>query len=289
LRPVHFITLAVAIAVTALLYWGGNTVPPAKHAHEHEHAGDDAPHQAGMPSGPNTMKAASFDSILSAAKSSLPAQAAAKVATIEDELSAIRDSSRMAVVFYKLTNFWQDNNDARIAAFYAARAAKLENSEKKLNFAGQFFLDRIAEDSSEALQMWDAERAAENFQYALDINPDNDTAKMGLAQSYVATGQPMKGVGLLREIVAKKPNDVPANMILGKMSIQSGQYPKAVPRFEKVLETEPNNSEAMYFMAVAYKEQGNKDKAIELLEKCKKIVNNPDFSRDIDNYINTFK
>jgi tetratricopeptide (TPR) repeat protein len=45
----------------------------------------------------------------------------------------------------------------------------------------------------------------------------------------------------------------------------------------------------MYFLAEAYKNQGNKQKAIELFEKCKSIVNNPDFSKEIDQYISTFK
>jgi len=45
----------------------------------------------------------------------------------------------------------------------------------------------------------------------------------------------------------------------------------------------------MYFLAETYKNMGNKEKAIDLFEQCKKIVNNPDFSAEIDNYINTFK
>jgi tetratricopeptide (TPR) repeat protein len=243
----------------------------------------------GSAQGPNTTEPAPFSSIVEAAKATLSAEANAKVKTLEDELAAIGDSSQMAVGFYKLSNFWKDNGDQRLAAWYASRSAKLENSEKKLNFAGQFFLDQIAADTSEAMQMWDVQAAMDVYEHVLKLNPDNDTAKMGLAQGHIVSGQPMKGVGLLREIVAKRPDDVPANMILGKMSVQSGQFDKAVGRFETVLKTEPNNTEALYMLAVAHKETGNKTKAIELLEKCKQLVNKPEFSQDIDNYINSFK
>jgi tetratricopeptide (TPR) repeat protein len=235
------------------------------------------------------MKPATLAEILDAAKQTLAADGKAKVAQLEDELAAIRDSSQMAVSFYKLSNFWKDQDNKKLAGYYAAQSAKLENSEKKLNFAGQFFLDRIAEDTSNAIQLWDAQQAMDIYEHALQVNPDNDTAKMGLAQGYIVSGQPMKGVGLLREIVAKRPDDVPANMILGKMSVQSGQFDKAIGRFETVLKTEPNNTEALYMLAVSYKETGNKTKAIELLEKCKQLVNKPEFTKDIDNYINSFK
>jgi len=244
---------------------------------------------SGNPQGPNTMEPASFADILSAAKEKLAAEGKSKVANIENELAAIGDSSQMAVSFYKLSNFWKDNNNTRLAAYYAAQSAKLENSEKKLNFAGQFFLDQLAEDTSEAMQLWDAQQSMDAFGHVLAANPASDTAKMGLAQGYIVSGQPMKGVGLLREIVAKRPDDVPANMILGKMSVQSGQFDKALGRFETVLKTEPNNTEALYMLAVAYKETGNRAKAIELLEKCKQLVNKPEFTSDVDNYINSFK
>jgi tetratricopeptide (TPR) repeat protein len=282
LQKLHYITLAAAVALVAILYWGANTTPPAKKAESQPTAG-------ASPAGPNTVKPASFDSILDAAKETLSSDAANKVRTIENELTAIGDSSRMAVVFYKLSNFWKDNNDSRLAAYYAAKSAKLENSEKKLNFAGQFFLDKIAEDTSEAMQVWDAEQSMAAYEHSLKLNPANDTAKMGLAQGYIVSGQPMKGVGLLREITAKRPDDVPANMVLGKMSIQSGQFDKAIARFETILKKEPENSEALYFLGVAYKESGNKEKAIETLERCKRLVSNPEFARDIDNYINSFK
>lgn len=284
MRKGHYITLAAAVALIAILYFGANTKPPAKPHTEQ------APMAAsGSPGDSHTMKAATLADILTEAKGKLAAESKAKVATLEDELAAIRDSSQMAVSFYKLSNFWKDNKNKRLAAYYASRSAKLENSEKKLNFAGQFFLDQIAEDTSNAMQLWDAEQSMDVFEHVLALNPNSDTAKMGLAQGYIISGQPMKGVGLLKEIVAKRPDDVAANMVLGKMSVQSGQFDKALGRFETILKTEPDNTEAMYMLAVAYKETGNKAKAIELLEKCKQLVNKPEFSSDVDNYINSFK
>lgn len=243
---------------------------------------------AGM--GPtNTVKPASLDSMLSAAKAQLVPAGSDSIKAIENELTAMRDSSSMAVVFYRLAHFWNDHKQLRIAGYYTSLSAKLENSEKKLNFAGQFFLERLAEDSTEGVQVWDAMQVVDCFQRALHLNPDNDTAKIGLAKGYVLTGEPMKGVGLLREIVQKKPDDIAANMMLGEMSIQSGQLDKAIPRFETVLRVQPSNIDAMIYLAQVYEAQNNKSKAIELLQRAKRTANDPGLSRNIDEHINSLK
>jgi lipopolysaccharide biosynthesis regulator YciM len=77
--------------------------------------------------------------------------------------------------------------------------------------------------------------------------------------------------------------------LLGRLSIQSGQWDKAVARLEHVLELEPQNREALYFLGEAYKGKGNKEKAIQTFRKLEGIVNSPDFTKDIENYINSFK
>lgn len=286
LRPVHYITIASAIALIALLYWGGNTIPPVRKGT----AAQQVPPMMGGAPGPNTVKPASFDSLLAASRKQLPPSAADSVKTIENELKAIRDSSQMASVFVRLAHVWEVNKKAPVAAYYGAKAAKLENSEKKLTFAGQFFLDLMHEDSSSAMHMWEAQEAIDCFKRSLAVDPNNDSTKMALAAGYIeGTGETMQGVQLLLGITREKPDYIPANMMLGKLAIQSGQYDKAQKRFEGILQQEPRNAEAMYFLAETYKGKGDKEKAIEWFEKCKQIVNRPEFSKDVDQYISTFK
>ena len=100
---------------------------------------------------------------------------------------------------------------------------------------------------------------------------------------------PVRGVQILLAITREKPDDIPANMLLGRMAIQSGQFDKAITRFEVVLKLEPQNKEALFFLAQAWEGKGDKNKAIELLEKCKKIVNDPAFSGEIDQKINSLR
>jgi tetratricopeptide (TPR) repeat protein len=282
LRPAHYITIAAAILLVVILYRWGNTVPPKS---------ANAPQQTAnsTPTGPATMEPASFDSILSAAKTQLPSEATGEVKNLEQELEATHDSSRMASVFIKIAQIYEANKQMPVAGYYSALAAKLENSEKMLTFAGQFFLDRLSETDSPAVQQWELLQANDCFQRAVNLSQDSDTPKIGLATTYVAMGETMKGVGLLRELTEKEPDNIPANMLLGQLSIQSGQLDKAIDRFSKVLKKDPNNANAMLYLAEVYERENDKAKAIEWFEKAKNTTSNQDLKKDIEKHLANIK
>lgn len=194
------------------------------------------------------------------------------------------------VAFKDVAEFWEKEKNLNMAAFYYKRAAFLENTEKSITFAGNLYLAVLQQTEQPEIRKWQALEAIECFSKALEINPNNTDTKIALATCYTeGTGETMKGVTLLREVTQTDSNNISANIILGKLAIQSGQFDKAKKRLELVLSLKPDNTEAMYFLAEAYKGSGNKEKAISLFEKCKQLVNNPDFTKEIDNYIKTFK
>ncbi len=195
-----------------------------------------------------------------------------------------------AIAYKDLAEFWEKEKNLNMAANYYKKAAFLENTEKSITFAGNLYLAILQQTEEPGTRKWQSLEAIECFSRALEINPNNTDTKIALATCYTdGTGETMKGVTLLREVTQRDSNNIPANVILGKLAIQSGQFDKAKKRLELVLSLKPGHTEAMYFLAEAYKGSGNKAKAIELFEQCKQLVNNPDFSKEIDNYIKTFK
>jgi tetratricopeptide (TPR) repeat protein len=62
-------------------------------------------------------------------------------------------------------------------------------------------------------------------------------------------GAPMKGIGLLKEVLEEDENNTEALYYLGVFSIQSGQFDKGIGRFESILELEPNNQEARLLLS----------------------------------------
>ncbi len=188
-----------------------------------------------------------------------------------------------------LSNLWGEAKQANMAAKYNGEAAKLEKSEKKLTFASRYFIDLLNIETNPAIKKWQAGEAIGLLELVLKQNPKNTDATIALATCYTeGVGETMKGVQLLLGVARENPKNVTAAIILGKMAVQSAQFDKAITRLEGVLAIEPKNTEAMYHLAEAYKGKGNVSKAKELLNKCKNLVNKPEFGKEIDTYINTF-
>jgi tetratricopeptide (TPR) repeat protein len=192
--------------------------------------------------------------------------------------------------YIHLANFWKDSANAFLPyAYYLSEAAKLDNSEKNLTFAARLILDSMRREENDLVKGWEAETAAVLFSKAIEIDPDNQDLKVGLGSCYVygkgmsgdAT-ETMKGIQQLLQVVAKDSNNMKAQMVLGIGGVISRQYDKAITRLNKVLAAEPQNLEAVSWLADAYAESGNKTDAVKWYEYSKKLVNNLEYSKEVD-------
>ena len=157
--------------------------------------------------------------------------------------------------------------------------------------AGRSFYQQVFPSDSVSLNNYLNAQAVTSYEKALEINPENTDAKIGLAVTYLETSTEnvMKGVLLLRDITDNDPGNITANLLLGRYGIVSGQFDKAVQRLEKVLSVDSTNAEAYLYLAEAYEGMGKKDQAIRMLEKCRELVKTPGFSDVITQYIEKLK
>ncbi len=192
-----------------------------------------------------------------------------------------------------LAEYWKDTVRAFLPyAYYLSEAAKLDNSEKSLTFAAQFIFENMRRESRPDLKLWEAQTAAGLYEQALKLNPSNQDLKIGLGSCYVygpgMTGDPqqtMKGIQQLLEVVRLDSNNMKAQMVLGIASVISNQGDKGIERLEKVVKFDPHNLEAVSWLADAYASQGDVANARKWYEQSKHIVNNPAFSKEIDERI----
>lgn len=283
MRKLQFFTVFVALLLLLGLYFfadfKGNKSSKTQQAAGHAESGD--------PMNPNAeVIALDFDQYSKQQVSKLPASQKSLITGLTDKAN----QANTPIAFKDVAEFWEREKDLVMAAYYYKKAAFLENTEKSVTFAGNLYQAVLQKTEEPGTRKWLALEAIACFNKALTINPNNTDTKIALATCYTeGTGETMKGVTLLREVTKTDSNNISANIILGKLAIQSGQFDKAKKRLELVLSIKPDNTEAMYFLAEAYKGSGNKEKAISLFEQCKTLVNNPDFTKEIDNYIKTFK
>ncbi|HWK06423.1 MAG TPA: tetratricopeptide repeat protein [Puia sp.] len=198
--------------------------------------------------------------------------------------SVVRGDVKMQQLnaYRQLADFWQDSVREGFLpyAYYTGEAAKLENSEKSLTFAAQLFLQNLRGQDNPALKSWMATNAKELFEKALELNPGNDSSKVGLGASYIfgsAAGNPtevMQGIQRILEVARRDSTNMYAQFMLGVGGIESGQFDKAIERLTTVVRHQPANIEAILLLAEVHQQRGDKADAIKGYEAVKKLVGN---------------
>ncbi len=205
------------------------------------------------------------------------------------KLSANTERTSKMEAAEKLAAMYSRLRDPMGNAYYVSEAAALANDTIHWAIAGDRWMAIAQGVEQQDIKGFTAKKAEAAYTKAVELSPTVSN-KVKLASTYVEGGEnPMKGIGMLLEIVRADSTVEEAQFTLGRFSLVSGQYDKAIIRFEKVLSLRPQNSEAMFLLAEAYRGNGNKKKAIELFEKCRKQVDNPDLRKEIDSYIANIK
>ncbi len=140
-----------------------------------------------------------------------------------------------------------------------------------------------------------ATNAKELFEKALELNPGNDSTKIGLGASYIfgsSAGDPtevMQGIQRILEVAHRDSTNMYAQFMLGLGGIESGQFDKAIERLTTVVRHQPANIEAMLLLAEVHQQKGDKAQAIQWYSAAKKGIGNPEMIKEIDQRIQSLK
>jgi tetratricopeptide (TPR) repeat protein len=279
------ITVAVfGVIVLVVFYFFGNTVPPLKKT------------EAGQPSQISS-KSLDISSILDANKEKLSPTHLEYVNRLENSVVRGDVKNQQIKSYHQLADFWKDSveNGFLPYAYYMGEAAKLENSEKSLTFAAQLFLNNLRGQENPSIKIWMADQSRDLFEKALQLNPGNDSTKIGLGATYIfgSTGQQpadvMKGIQTILEVVRRDSLNMYAQLMLGLGGIESGQYDKAIPRLLKVVHFDPGNLEAVLTLGEAYERTGDNTSARSWYTIAKKMTKNPELIDAINERLGSLK
>lgn len=260
------------------LYFFGRTTPPVTNS----------------PSANETTSGtATTADILNAAKKDLSVQQVSNLTQLENSVVRGDVKEQQIKVYRQLASYWQDSlHNPQIAAYYFGESAKLENSEKNLNFAARLLLQYIMSEQNPALQTWLATNAKALFEQSLKINPANDSVKVELGACYLfgnISNMPMEGIQKIKEVTDRNPNDMYAQLMLGLGDIKSGQYDKAIERLGLVAQKEPDNLQAVFNLAETYDRKGDKTNAVVWYKKAAAMVNIPEAKQEIEQRIKSLE
>ena len=214
------------------------------------------------------------------------------IAGLESRANQVADLDTKLAMYDSLITFSIKKNVPPMVAKYTEEKAKAIPTEVNFMLAGDNFFKAFR--LSKIKQKNLVEGAIRNYEKVLELNPENLKAQTAIGVASVEGSSqlgimPMKGIGILKDVLNKDPKNADAMTNLGYFAIQSGQFEKAVERFEEVLRIDPNNAEAYIYLTDAYLSQEKVEKGIETLEKYKSLVDDPIVFKQVDDYINDIK
>ena len=279
----QFIAATAGVILIALLFIFGRTTAPKEIALNQPAA--------------STTEAFNIERFLTLNKNKLTASQTLHRSTLENNISRGDVPAQEKANFQSLANFYKDSlKSFEGYAYYTAKIAKLDNSEKNLTFAAQLFLENLRVEHDEAKLSWETAEAIELFEKALKINPTNTDLKIGLGSAYIFGNgksgnaqKTMEGIQTLLSVVKEDSTNMKAQLVLGIGGFTSGQYDKALERFQKVVTAEPGNLEAVAFLADTYAASGNKTEAVKWYNVSKRLANNEHYNKEVDKRIEMLK
>ena len=283
----QYLVAGTGVLVLLALYFFGQTVPP----HQKPNA------TASGASGTSLVKSIGLQEIQQASQARLSPAQLSYVNRLQQ--SVVRGDVKVQQIKAdrQLADFWKDSvaDGFLLYAYYTGEAAKLENSEKSLTFAAQLFLQSLRGQDDPALKGWMATNAKELFEKTLELNPGNDSSKVGLGASYIFGSQAdnptevMQGIQRILEVARRDSANMYAQFMLGLGGIESGQFDKAIERLTTVVRHQPANIEAILLLAEVHQRKGEKADAVKWYEAAKKLINNKEMIQAIDQRIKTLQ
>lgn len=271
---------AGAVLFILLFAFGKTAVEKPVHAHEE-----------------SSVPQLNIQEVLQGQKEKLSPSQQIYVSELENQVTRGDVKSGRAAAYGALAEFYRDSAQALIPyIYYLSEQAKLENSLETLTFAAHFVLENMRREPQPPVKVWEAKTAAALFEQALKLDPDDDDLKVGLGSCYVFgegmigdPAQTMKGVQYLLEVARRDSNNMKAQMVLGIGAVISNQLDKAIERLQKVVDHDSHNLEAVSWLADAYATHGDTEEAIKWYEHSKHLVNNPAYSKEVDERIRELK
>ena len=181
-------------------------------------------------------------------------------------------------------NFMYDS-----AAKYFDIQIQLKPNKANLVKAGDNYYEAFNFTTDEKRSTAYAVKAREIFQQLLQQYPEDLDLKSKMAMTFVASPNPMQGIMMLREVLAKDAKNELAIYNLGVLSVQSGQFQKGVDRFLQLAKVNPSNAKAYFYLGVCYKELGEAAKAKVNFEKVKQLEKDPSVIATVDGYLKELK
>ena len=229
----------------------------------------------------SSSSAFNLQSVSEITKQSINASLAQEITALEERLTEVSGDEKLALL-EQLAQKWDDLDKFAPQGFIYEEMAEISPKFEYWLKAGDAYRGAYTNLQDTAMSAELNRLAIRSYEKAIQLDENNLDAKTGLGAAMVTgTANPMGGIALLQEVVAKDPKNIQANKTLGLFSLQSRQFDKAIERFNTVVELNPD-AESYFYLATGYENIGLKNEAIAAFQKSKEMASDPTLSQFID-------
>jgi tetratricopeptide (TPR) repeat protein len=170
-----------------------------------------------------------------------------------------KEDSTNAEIPYLLARGFVDMNNYKIAIAFFKKAIALDSSKYEWIYECALTFATIPDDNS----------AIKYYLLAAEkgYKTDNDYYE-NLSDSYVAAGQPEKGIELMVKILEKKPADLVLLYSIANAYYKIKKYQEAIDYWDKLLYFDKENAKALYMIGMAYQKKGEDGKGRQLCDRA---------------------
>lgn len=168
------------------------------------------------------------------------------------------------------------------AGYYLGTVAEAQPSEKAWQRAADAYYQAFSFATTPERRELLGKQARTLYDKVLAENPNNLDAKTNLGMAYMSSDNPVKGIGLLREVLEADPRNQKVLYNLGILAIQSNQYDRAAERLGQLVQLNPNSVEGQFYLGVSLARLRRTAAAEAAFTKAKSLSNDPALAASIE-------
>jgi len=173
--------------------------------------------------------------------------------------AAAKEDSTNAEIPYLLARAFVDMNNYKPAIAFFQKAIALDSSK----------VEWIYECALVCATIYDDKTAIKYYELAAlkGYKKDNDFYE-NLSDSYIAAGQPEKGLELMLKVLEKKPADLDLLYSIANTYYRLKKYDEAIEHWDMILSYDKQNARALYMIGMSYQKKGDTQKGRQLCDKA---------------------
>jgi tetratricopeptide (TPR) repeat protein len=173
--------------------------------------------------------------------------------------AAYKEDSTNAEIPFLFARSFVEMNNYKMAVKYYREAIALDTTRTQWVYELAMAYSSVPDDKA-AIPFYE-------LAMARGYKVDNDFIE-NLSSAYVSSGQPEKGIAMLRKLLEMRPADLELLYFVADTYYKMGKYDEAIAHWDKVLAYDKDNARSLYMIGMSLQKKGDTKRGQALCDKA---------------------